>query len=159
MTPLIRTRSFIARLALCARTDVRLLMRAIGWRLVLPVLKYAVPLRTLARWMAARPRSTGSVERRDARLAAVRQMLAHGGRLVISRNCLERSLILHRFLGEVGASPRLVMGVNKNDERVGGHAWIELDGTPLADETTRQFVPVLMFEPDGTARALLDQCA
>ena len=159
MTALTRTRNFVTRLSFCARTDARLLARAIGWRLVLPVLKYAIPLRTLARWMAKRPSSACSAEIREARIASVRRLLAQGGRLVISGNCLERSLVLHRFLGEVGASPKLVMGVNRSDESVGGHAWIEVDGTPLADETTRQFVPVLMFEPDGTARPPLDQCA
>lgn len=147
MTTVVRTRNLLSRLALCARSDARLLARAIGWRLALPVLKYAVPLRTLARWMAAQPASAWSAESRQARLASVRQLLTHGGRLVISGNCLERSLVLYRFLGEAGASPTLVMGLNRDDATVGGHAWVELDGEPVAAETVGQFVPVLTFGP------------
>ena len=140
-----RISNFATRVSLCARTDARLLARAIAWRLVLPVLKYAVPLRTLARWMAADPASGYSAEEREARLRSVRRMLTQGGRLVISGNCLERSLVLYRFLGEVGASPTLVMGVNRDQAKVGGHAWVELDGEPLAEEKVSQFVPVLSF--------------
>ena len=157
MTALTRTRNFVSRLSLCARTDPRLFARAIAWRMVLPVLKYAVPLRMLARWMAVKPASGYSAELREARLRSVRQLLTQGGRLVISGNCLERSLVLYRFLGEVGASPTLVMGVNKDDAKVGGHAWVELDGEPLADATAAQFVPVLTFGPETSARLLSPQ--
>ena len=147
-----RIGNFLSRLALCARTDTRLFARAIAWRMALPVLKYAVPLRTLARWMAAQPTSACSAEAREARLASVRRLLTQGGRLVISGNCLERSLVLYRFLGEVGASPTLVMGLNRDDAKVGGHAWVELDGEPLAQETVGQFVPVLTFGPGTKSR-------
>ena len=156
-----RTGDFVSRMSICLRTDGRLLVRAIAWRLVLPVLKHAVPLRTLARWMSATPPlvSERSAMARRARVDAIRELLAQGGRLVISGNCLERSLLLYRFLGEAGAAPRLVMGVNREGTTLGGHAWVELDGEPLADATTGRFVPVMVFSADGTAQPLVNQCA
>jgi hypothetical protein len=156
-----RTTGLIIRLAECLRMDARLVLRAIAWRLVLPILKHVIPLRTLARWMSATPPASSRdlAAARQLRVHALREMLVRGGRLVISGNCLERSLVLYRFLGEVGAAPGLVMGVNKEGAAVEGHAWIELDGEPLADETARRFVPVMVFEAGGSARPLLDQCA
>ena len=150
-----RTHGFIVRIGGCFRSDARLLARAFGWRLVLPILKHTVPLRTLARWMSATPAASPepSAVVRRVRVEAVRHLLAQGGRLVISGNCLERSLVLSRLLGEAGAAPRLVMGVNREGTTVGGHAWIELDGEPLADATTDRFLPVMVFGADGTAHS------
>ena len=150
-----RTHGFIVRIGGCVRSDARLFARALGWRLVLPVLKHAVPLRTFARWMSATPAASpeASAVVRRARVQAVRHLLAQGGRLVISGNCLERSLLLYRLLGEAGAAPRLVMGVNLEGTTVGGHAWIEVDGEPLADATTGRFVPVMVFGEGDTFSA------
>lgn len=149
-----RARNRLRGLAVCARTDARLLLRVLGWRLALPILKHAVPVRTLAGWMAAVPQpSPGvSVEPRLARVDALRLMLTHGGRVVMSGNCLERSLVLYRFLGEAGAEPRLVMGVNRAGGAVGGHAWIELDGEPIEDTPETTFAPVVVFGAGGEAR-------
>src|SRR5690606_9170276 len=41
-----------AGLLVCARTDGRLLVRLLGWRVVLRILKHVVPIRTLAGWMS-----------------------------------------------------------------------------------------------------------
>ena len=38
-----RTHGFIVRIGGCVRSDARLFARALGWRLVLPVLKHAEP--------------------------------------------------------------------------------------------------------------------
>lgn len=138
-------------LVACAQTDPRLLLRILGWRVALPILKRAVPVRTLAGWMSAAglPSPGVSPDTRLARVDALRQMLTRGGRVVMSGNCLERSLVLYRFLGEVGAEPKLVMGVNKAGGAVGGHAWIELDGEPIEDTPEVRFAPVLVFGAGG----------
>jgi hypothetical protein len=140
-----------ARLGSCFRADARLLLRAIGWRTALPVLKRSVSLRTLARWMHRSPvtRSQADGSLRRARLNTVRYFLAHGGRLVISENCLERSLTLYRFLAEVGADPQLVMGVRRDDSGTDGHVWIEVDGEPFVDSTTTGYTRVLAFGAGG----------
>ena len=146
-----RSASCGARLGDCFRTDARLLVRAILWRISLPLVKQVIPVRTLVRWMSPRIQSTGEIDSvRGARLQAIRYFLAHGGRVVMSENCLVRSLVLFRFLAEVGAAPALVMGVSREGGRVDGHAWIEVDGEPLADATTGRYTPVLIFGDGGS---------
>lgn len=149
-----RVRRAVARLAACFRRDWRLLLRAFLWRLALPLLKNVVPLPTLVRLLSASPvaGAAGTHERRGSRLEAVGQLLTEGGRIVVSSNCLERSLMLYRFLSEVGAGPQLVMGVSKGTTGVAGHAWIEIDGQALADATTDSFAPVLIFGAGGRGR-------
>ena len=140
-----------AGLLVCARTDGRLLVRLLGWRVVLPILKHVVPIRTLAGLMSAAPgqNARGSIEARRVRRDALRQMLIHGGRVVMSGNCLERSLVLYRLLSEVGEDPRLVMGVRKEGDGVGGHVWIELDGQPIEDTPAGKFAPLVVFGAGG----------
>lgn len=143
-----------ARLAGCFRTDSRLLLRAFMWRLALPLLKHLVPLPTLVHVLCAKPLAStaDASQRRGPRVESVRHLLAEGGRIVVSSNCLERSLMLYRFLTEAGAGPQLVMGVSKGDTGVAGHAWIEIDGQALADATTDRFAPILIFGAEGRAR-------
>jgi hypothetical protein len=135
-----RVAAMAVRLRRCWQMDARLLLRAFGWRLTLPILKHVVPLGTLARFICAR-RATRS----PAGLDAVLFLLRHGGRLAISANCLERSLLLYRFLTEAGASPQLVLGATADAPGIAGHAWIEVDGEPLADATTSRYQRVVVF--------------
>ena len=141
-----------ARLARCFRRDSRLLLRAFMWRLSLPFLKHLVPLPTLVRVLCAKP--LDARQRRLSRVESVRHLLAEGGRIAVSSNCLERSLMLYRFLTEAGAGPQLVMGVSKGNTGVAGHAWIEIDGQALADATTDSFAPILIFGAEGRRRPL-----
>lgn len=149
-----------ARIGSCFRADARLLIRAICWRALLPVLKRAVSLRTLIRWMW--PGGVSQIQPADtrarARLDTVRYFIAHGGRLVISENCLERSVLLYRFLAEVNLDPRLVMGVRREDGNTDGHVWIEIDGEPLVDLTTSRYAPVLVFGAGGAVITPHRQC-
>ena len=124
-----------------------------GWRVLLPFLKHIVPLPTLVRLVAARP--SGLDETRRPRLAAIHQLL-DAGRLVVSGNCLERSLVMYRFLAQAGARPQLVMGVSTSTAGVKGHTWVELNGEPLLDSTTRRFSPIMIFGPEGRVRPVAD---
>ena len=142
-----RLTRWCARLSRCFGDDAGLLIRAMTWRLLLPLLKRLVPLRVLVRFAAADHRRTG----RTAMPSVVR-LMDEGGRLVLSKNCLERSLVLYRFLSEAGAGPSLIMGVSPTDCRVAGHTWVELDGEPVRDASARQFTPIIVFGPTGEAR-------
>jgi hypothetical protein len=135
----------------CCWEDPILFGRALGWRVTLPLLKYVTPLPVLVRFMALTPRPGSLDTKRRQRMRAIRQLL-EGGRIVISANCLERSLVLYRFLSEVGAAPELVMGMSKKSARLAGHTWIQVEGCALADATTDAFAPMLIFGPEGQAR-------
>jgi len=134
------------RLHGCWKMDARLLVRAVGWRLALPVLRRVLPLRTLVRLM-----QRTNVNPSAARVDAVRFLAAHGGRIAVSRHCLERSLVLYRFLAEAGVTPTLVLGAAEGPSGLAGHAWIEINGEPIADSTTTGYAPVLAFDgrPNG----------
>ena len=139
----------VPRIVRCAEAEPRLFARALAWRLLLPVLKTAVPVKVLARWMDRSHRLLPS-SAAAARVAAVERLLAEGGRLVVSNNCLERSLLAYRLLSETGAEMSLVMGVRREGAAVAGHAWIELNRRPLADATAGSYDPIVRFEPRRT---------
>ena len=138
----------------CFASDPRMLLQAIGWRLLLPFLKAVVPLPTLVRLVSARSSArSGTDGTHPSRLESIGRLL-EAGRLVLSGNCLERSLLVYRFLTEAGARPDLVMGVSTSAARVTGHTWVELDGRPVHDSATERFSPILTFGPDGRVRPI-----
>ncbi len=120
--------------------------RGVVWLGVLHVLKHALPLPTLTRimWRGA-PRQDRN-EQREQRAAAIVGGLSRraGG------NCLERSLVLYRFLSRLNADPVLVAGMGKSGDFV-GHAWVEVDGCPLLEspQTLSPYVEVVRFGADG----------
>ena len=69
-------------------------------------------------------------------------------------NCLERSLILYRYLARANADPRLVVGMSKAHEFL-GHVWVTVDGRPLLDtpETLRAYTVVVRFGARGAQEA------
>ncbi len=123
-----------------------LVLRTLGWMGVLPVFKRVLPLPRLVRLMWVRPRDRGRDRQRDERTVQVvgRLSRASGG------NCLERSLVLYRFLSRTDADPRLVVGMAKSDVYI-GHVWVTVDGQPLleAAETLRGYEQVTAFGPEG----------
>ena len=139
----------VPRIIRCAEAEPRLFARALAWRFLLPVLKTAVPVKILARWMDRSHRLLPS-SAAASRVTAVERLLAEGGRLVVSRNCLERSLLAYRLLSETGVEVSLVMGMRRDGATVAGHAWIELNRRPFADATAASYDPIVRFEPRKT---------
>jgi hypothetical protein len=95
-------------------------------------------------WLA--PRGSDRHHERERRTTHVvaRLSRASGG------NCLERSLILYRYLARAGARPRLVVGMAKPDKYL-GHVWVTVDGHPLLEtsETLRDFREITAFGDQG----------
>ena len=137
--------AFLAHL-LTSPWDLWLAIKTVGWMASLPLLKRALPLPRLVRLMArsgdGRPRDPA----RERHLvdAVHRLCRASGG------NCLERSLILYRYLGHLNASPQLVVGFGKPTGYL-GHVWVTVDGEPLLEtaSTLTGWVAATAFEADG----------
>jgi hypothetical protein len=130
---------------------VWLALRLLAWRMALPHLKRVVPLAALVRLMWPRRRSVERNRKREQRIAAgVDRVFGRDDRRS-KENCLERSLLVYRFLAQAGADPQLVWGVRKNDDKLMGHAWVVLDGRPLArpDERLDSFTPITTYGPKG----------
>lgn len=131
-----------------------LIARMLGWALVLPLLKFALPLRTLAgvMWLqSSRDHRTPDLEDRVAELAA----LAHRGAwLGMRENCLERSLLLYRYLSRVNAQPELVVGTRADGGPIFGHVWVSVDGRPVRERpgVVHEFEPITVFGSGGAVR-------
>lgn len=120
--------------------------RIFGWLCVLPLLKRRLPLARLVRlmWLAPRGAPRDPVrEQRTVRAVARLSRTSEG-------NCLERSLVLYRYLARANANPRLVVGMARPDEYL-GHVWVTVDGTPLLEtsETLVSYTEVVGFGRGG----------
>jgi hypothetical protein len=93
-----------------------------------------VPLAVLALtcWRTCRVPSDASEKARViACVVRLTQLLG-----TTERHCVARSLLLYRELSRAGASPCLCVGLRKRDTAVEGHAWVELEGRPVAERDT-----------------------
>ena len=65
-------------------------------------------------------------------------------------NCLERSLILYRYLSRANADPHLVIGMARPDTYL-GHVWVTVDDRPLLEtpETLGSYTEVVSFGRGG----------
>jgi hypothetical protein len=130
--------------------DVRLMGSMLGWRIALPALKRLLPLPRLVRLMARDGGPDGTEpERVSAITTAARRLFRP--RIPGADNCLERSLLIYRYLLRDGARPELVCGVERTGDGIEGHAWVQLDGRPVSDspEAVERFAPIVRFGPDG----------
>jgi Transglutaminase-like superfamily len=146
--PASRLRALASLLA--SPSDTWLAIRTVGWMYTLPLLKRVLPLPRLVHLMWRPARASERDLERELRTAhLVRRLCRTSG-----GNCLERSLILYRYLARANADPRLVVGMGKPDEFL-GHVWVTVDGRPLLDspETLRGYTEVVRFGDDGAQEA------
>jgi hypothetical protein len=125
-----------------------LLARMAPWALLLPVLKFVVPLPRLVRLATPRRRDGERRPQQEAVIVELTRLLARTRALVAADdNCLERSLLTYRFLAREGAHPRLVVGMAKGEADLEGHVWVLVDGRPVHDppETLARYRELMSF--------------
>jgi hypothetical protein len=144
MNALRRSRSAAQRLASELIDDFTTTAILLILRISLPLLKRVVGVRRLASWLSASSVEAPVGELRTERITRAREMLAHGGRLLIGTNCLDRSLAGFWLLRRAGASPTLVLGAKRQQGALAGHAWIELEGGPL-EPRSDEFLRIASF--------------
>jgi Transglutaminase-like superfamily len=144
-----RTRLVASLLATPA--DAWLALRMAGWRLVLPLLKRRLPLMRLVPLMWMRERARPLSAEREARIAELARVVFRSQHLSRPGNCLERSLVLYRYLSAGGADPQLVVGLRGGEEGVRGHAWVTVRGEPVEEppQSLEGFTRVVSFHGDG----------
>jgi hypothetical protein len=125
----------------------------IMWRLSVPVLKRCFSIAVLARFMWAPPAEHGAPRKKE--VERIRQFSITGGRLLMSPNCLNRSLTLYRLLSQAGASPTLLLGACRNGDSTNGHAWIELDSEVFPVPDGEAFLPIVTFGAGGAACSVI----
>jgi hypothetical protein len=130
-----------------------------GFRIVpayvlLGILKHLVPLPWLAKWTwreTTGPRDRVAERRLTANVLRLSKLLR-----ISDRDCLQRSLLLYRFLSAVGADPELVVGFREQDGKIIGHAWVLVNDMSIVEPESDlvRFSPVLRL---GARGALLSQ--
>jgi hypothetical protein len=148
----IRRHASRLRSSVSTPSDAWLLARVLGWSLVLPIAKRALPLPRLLRLMRSRKRTTQRDPEREAAIVSLAAWVFKTRPPGARDNCLERGLVAYRYLSRAGACPELVIGVAKGLEGVHGHAWVTVDGRPVHDlpATLAGFEPILVVKSDGT---------
>jgi hypothetical protein len=134
--------------------DPLLILRLLVWTLLVPVLKRFVPLPNVARLMWV-DRRTGTPDReRQKRIVRGARLLLRARPLSRDENCLDRSLVLYRFLSIERLDPRLVLGVQRGRDGVKGHAWVTVDGMPVVEPSVEEFVPIAIIGPAGVVEVV-----
>lgn len=144
------------RVYLAGPADAWRLARLLAWALVLPLLKRRLSLAVLARLMWARPRHPARRPAEEARILAMVGRVYRPGRLTTG-NCLERSLVLYRFLAAAGAAPCLVLGADRRGPRFAGHAWVVVAGQPIGETPAdlAPYRPLVAFGAGGQVLPVL----
>jgi len=62
------------------------------------------------------------------------------------RFCMKQSLVLFHFLRSWGLPTRINFGVLKRNGRLTGHAWLELDGSPIAEAQNPRLIYNIVFQ-------------
>jgi transglutaminase superfamily protein len=151
-----RTADCAKRLTVCLRTDPLLVGQLAFWRLSLPLLKRAMSVNALTELMWSPSAASPDEEHRVERVAVIKDVIGRAGRLLVSTNCLERSLVLYRLLSQAGAQPALILGTRRDAPSVAGHAWIEVDGLPVCEPEREAYEPIVAFGPRGSRCALTE---
>jgi Transglutaminase-like superfamily len=141
----------VLRAWLAGPAEIWLLVRMVAWSALLPVLKHLLSLPVLVRLMWAGKGRGQRWPEREQRMVQLAFWLYRSRRPTARGRCLERSLLLYRFLSLSHASPQLVAGVCKRGAGLLGHAWVSVEGQPVGESVAAvsEFVPVLMAGPGG----------
>jgi len=114
------------------RVEWNLLFRAWGLLLLVDVgLRMRFPLRMRISAEALRTSNSSSDPAPIQRVSRMVNMASRHH--LYPMTCLRRALVLQRLLVQCGVSTRMQIGVNKERERLGAHAWIEHDGRPIGE--------------------------
>lgn len=122
--------------------------RLLGWRVALAVLKRNVPIATLVRFMAS---PAGRSTRDTRRIVELVDLTYAPRRDRDPGNCLDRSLVLYRFLSRSDPGTRLVLGVRPGSPALEGHAWVIAGDRAIGEAPADggSFVTLATFASDG----------
>jgi hypothetical protein len=154
LASLVRGRDWLATQAAwksVEQSDVLLEASLFGWALVLPFLKYLIPLPRLVQMSWQSPRQMERRPERERRVVELAYRISRIVSLIEDGNCLVRSLMIYRLLSRENAEPRLVVGLRSNRSLLRGHVWVLVDRQPAGEsfETLAEFQPVIAFGSGG----------
>src|SRR5437763_1247565 len=142
------------RLRLLNPSLIFLATRMLAWALLLPFLKRIRPLPDVVRIMHRRPSGKFFIN------YCQQDVIAVAGRIYRSAQgkCLEKSLLLYRYLLATGNDPKLAVGFRKMDRQWMGHSWVIVGNCPIDEPAAalKDFSRLLIFNSDGAIEVMKD---
>jgi Transglutaminase-like superfamily len=123
-----------------------------AWRLVLPALKRRMLLEALIDLMWTQAPAEPAGPAREARVVDLAAMVFRTEHPYRYGNCLERSLVLCRYLSAIGADPELILGFKRGEEALLGHAWVVVHGEAVAEslDSLERYAKVISYRDEGS---------
>jgi hypothetical protein len=116
-----------------SRSDWQLLAEAVAAAVALEVGLRVFPFNRLLAWCDGSHRKHGSTAPEDVYDACRRAVDRAYRWMPVSQTCLKHSLVLYRLLRRRGLAVRFRLGVRRDRESIGAHAWVEREpGEPPA---------------------------
>jgi hypothetical protein len=113
--------------------DLWLALRMAAWRVILPALKRRMRLPKLIHLMWREAPAEPAGPEREARVARLAAMVFRSEHPYRYGNCLERSLVLCRYLSAAGSDPQLLVGMRRGENELEGHAWVVARGHAVGE--------------------------
>ena len=139
--------SKLRKLQQLSARDWWLLMQA---QLLLPVTLVGVSVFGVTRWQHALAKlpqfrrrhvdgldTPAETSRKTSEIALMVNVAATHG--LFRAHCLQRSLVLWSLLERNGVESELRFGARKENGQIQAHAWVEINGVALNDDTHREF--------------------
>ena len=147
-------RNFASFLLLVVRFIVRtprealLMLRMAWWVVLLSGLIRVQPLPRVLNLMTPRKPIPSAVDHfpSNERMAQLMDLLLRIDAFVFRPICWKRAAVLHRYLALKGIPTRIVFGVRKENQGIlEGHAWLELDDSPVFEANSPEYTVTYAF--------------
>ena len=127
--------------------------RMLAWAFAIPLFKRLAPLPVTVRRLSAKWGSGRSDRTRELLIGNIAALI-YGGPAGEGR-CLERALLLYRFLSANGSEPVLVAGLGREAGKWRGHAWVLVRGEPFFEmESLEAYTPLVTFSAFGDMKKM-----
>ncbi len=114
--------------------DILLMARIAAWIVVTPVLIRILPLPSLMAFLTPTGTSNSTPQDYKDKVINYTFLLLGRQKAMFQRNCLKRCLVVYRFLRLAGEPARIFFGVRKENGKLAGHSWLEVDGRLVFEE-------------------------
>ena len=120
-----------------------LLLRIAALASILPLLLRWIKLPTLLELLESRKPAVALEKEHIDRIVRFANFVASKKGFGGKGNCLKRSLLLYRFLGEASMRTEINFGIRRGGRLI-GHSWLTYKGSPFLDneEATKDFEPI-----------------
>jgi hypothetical protein len=118
-----------------------MLLRMTVWVGVVSLGAKTLSLRRAIRLLDVQPRGPdASRPHRSETVVRLLDSLLATKLLFLTPTCWKRAPVLRRFLALEGIPTHIVFGVKrKGDDQLSGHAWLEVDGEPVYEQTQPEY--------------------